>query len=206
MRTISLALSATLLSLISAFAQGPSPFAAPATPSTPSAPVAMGKTSTPPETGLRDLMQQIVKKADPLDEADLHQMERRAQDGSSEDQLAMGCLLSLGSAAQVTSPRVPTVNLAKAIQYFEMAARNGSPEAQLFLGVMNLRGQGIPADRIKGAMWINVASAAKLKPATREARRLKNELTRHEVVEAQRLASDWLAQHSRETGSREPAQ
>jgi TPR repeat protein len=198
-RSIWLALLTTLLSLSPVFAQGPSPFAAPS-PAAPNAPVASATNSLRPyQTGYEDLMQTIARRADPLDQADLREIERRAQAGSREDQLAMGCLLSLGPAAQVTSPQMPNVNPARAAQYFEMAARSGSPEAQFFLGLMNLRGTGIRADRVSGAMWIQVASAAKLKPATKEAHNLSRELSPNELAQAQRRTNDWLAQHPNTT-------
>jgi TPR repeat protein len=191
MRTVSLVISATVLMLASALAQGPSPSGA--APSSRVSTYAKPSSTAILDTPYLDLVQGIARRADPLDTADVREIERRALAGSREDQLAMGSLLTLGTAAQVTSPQVPTANPVKAAEYFEMAARSGSPEAQFLLGIMNLRGTGIPADRVKGATWINVASAANFKLATKEARRLKSELSRDEMAEAQRRANEWLS-------------
>lgn len=194
MRKLLLAVSAALLLMAPVLANASDPSAAqPSVSATASASVA--SRFAPYD----ELMQEIARRADPLDTADLQQIERRAQAGSREDQLAMGCLLSLGTAAQVTSPQVPAANPPKAAEYFEMAARKGSPEAQFLLGIMNLRGNGVPTDRVKGAMWIDLASAAKLKPAVKEARRLKDQLSRNELSEAQRRAAQWQSEHSGET-------
>jgi len=174
--------------LVPAFAQGPSPSGA--------EPKAFISFQT--QRALmpyQDLMQKIARKADPIDLEDLRQIEHRARAGSRDDELAMGCLLALGPAAQVTSTTVPQVDPVKAAQYFEMAARAGSPEAQFFLGLMNSAGEGIPLDRVSGAMWLNVARSSGFKPADKEAKRVDHDLSPNELAQARQRAQEWVSQH-----------
>ena len=83
-----------------------------------------------------------------------------------------------------------------AAKWTRAAAEQGNANAQCNLGFMYLDGICVPQDSVLAHMWFNLAAGAGHKDA-----RAKREIvaawrvTSAELLEAQRLAADWLAAH-----------
>ena len=48
---------------------------------------------------------------------------------------------------------------AEAARWYRKAAEQGTPKAQINLGVMYHKGEGIPPDYVQAHMWFNIAAA-----------------------------------------------
>ena len=81
-------------------------------------------------------------------------------------------------------------NDAEAVAWFRRAAEQGYAPTQFNLGVMHANGRGVPQDFVQGYAWVNLA-VAQGHPGGREARDLlREQMTRDQVAEAQRLSRD----------------
>lgn len=83
----------------------------------------------------------------------LRLIQRAADAGSSEGAHRLGLVYAQGLAG---TPR----NDAKAIEYFEKAANAGNTRAQINLGILYLRGQGVPRDLVNARAWLEKAAAS----------------------------------------------
>lgn len=79
-------------------------------------------------------------------------IQRAADAGSAEGQHRLALAFATGDASV---PRNP----ARAVELFEKAAAQGHRRAQLNLGLIFLRGQGVPRDVIQARAWLEKASA-----------------------------------------------
>jgi hypothetical protein len=102
---------------------------------------------------------------------------------------------------------VPKDN-AKAFEWYQKAAAQGDVEAQTNLGFMYFKGQGISPNLVLAYAWLNLASAQKTRLDTGNDKvntffekrdedraagrdRLEGLLSANQIIEAQRLASNW---------------
>ena len=82
------------------------------------------------------------------------------------------------------------------MRWFRLAAEQGAATAQVYLGVMYQKGQGVPQDYVQAHMWSNLA-AARMQPGELRDFAVKNRddtekrMSRAQVGEAQRLAREW---------------
>ena len=86
------------------------------------------------------------------DREGLRHIQHAADAGSSEGQHRLALVYALGLAG---TPR----NDSRAVELFEKAAAAGNARAQLNLGILYLRGQGVTADLIQARAWLEKAAA-----------------------------------------------
>lgn len=141
-----------------------------------------------------DLMQRIVDRISLPDETAIQELERSAQAGSVQNQLTMGCLLTLGPSVHIKSPKTLKYNPVWARKYFEKAARAGSTEAQFLLAMNSASGPN-PSDYVAAASWLNIAAASGFKPARKEVKQIEKKLTPDQLAEAHRRADEWIKSH-----------
>lgn len=91
------------------------------------------------------------------------------------------------------------VNYAAAHRFFLLAALMGRPAARYQLAQMNLRGEGRAKDRLRAAMWLQLAMGRNDAHAARSLQQLEAELTRaeqrevaHQADEFERAEQDFL--------------
>ena len=83
----------------------------------------------------------------------------------------------------------------EAVRWKRLAAEQGQRDAQTSLGAMYFLGKGITKDYVQAHKWFTLAAAAG-NGAAREGRNLvEQRMTAAQIDEAQRLASEWVAQH-----------
>ena len=81
----------------------------------------------------------------------------------------------------------------EAVKWYRRAADQGIAIAQFNLGLCYATGKGVPQDYVQAHKWANL-SAASGKPGATELRSDLGELmTREQIAEAQRLASEFVA-------------
>jgi uncharacterized protein len=92
----------------------------------------------------------------------------------------------------------------EAVKWYRLAADQGNAEAQSNLGSMYGGGKGVPQDFVQAHMWFSLAFVGF--PARddlidwslsrkKDLDAIATKMTREQIVEAQRLARDWLAVH-----------
>jgi hypothetical protein len=77
----------------------------------------------------------------------------------------------------------------------EEAARRQSDEAGEIcfrLGMFYSIGGSVPADKVAAHKWFNLAAARGNREAVSYRRELANEMSEHEIAEAQRAAREWI--------------
>jgi clan AA aspartic protease (TIGR02281 family) len=128
---------------------------------------------------------------------------RKAADhGHPDAQTNLGLMYELGLG-------VPQ-DYTQALISLQKAADRGSADAQSVLGEMYRDGRGVPQDYVRAHMWLNLAAArsddfthqmaVKAREYTREmAAKSRDEvavkLTPDQIIEAQRMASEWIRAH-----------
>ncbi len=75
---------------------------------------------------------------------------------------------------------------------WERAADAGHPGAQFHLGLMYATGEEIPLDLVLAHKWLNLAATRGSGDATTLRSEITLEMSRKDVMTAQRLARDWL--------------
>ena len=84
---------------------------------------------------------------------------------------------------------------AEALVWFRRAAEQGEPAAQANLGRIYGNGQGVPQDYILAHMWFNLAGVSGDEHARESRDNVAKQMTTTQIVEAQRLAREWMAAH-----------
>ncbi len=84
------------------------------------------------------------------------------------------------------------LNLEKTNGDWERAADAGHPGAQFHLGLMYATGEEIPLDLVLAHKWLNLAATRGSGDATTLRAEITSEMSRRDVIAAQRLARDWL--------------
>lgn len=112
----------------------------------------------------------------------------QAARGSSFAQMKLGIMYRMGYG-------VPQ-DFGAAVNWWQRAAERGNANAQCNLGFMYLYGVAVPEDPVTAYMWFNLAAGA----GHRDARAKRDivaawRLRPNELLEAQRLSSEWLAAH-----------
>jgi len=70
-------------------------------------------------------------------------------------------------------------------------AEAGNAGAQLYLGVMYAKGEGVPQDYVQAHMWFNLAAASGEADDVKSRDLAASKMTPAQIAEAQRLASAW---------------
>jgi len=79
------------------------------------------------------------------------------------------------------------------------AAEQGLVGAQSQLGMIYFQGnEGTPKDRVQAHKWFNIASLSDDESAKRNRTLLEEVMDQEQIEEAQRLASEWVAEHEAE--------
>jgi len=108
---------------------------------------------------------------------------RLAENGSANAQSGLGLLYYTGSG-------VP-LDYARARKLFVAAAKRNVPQAQMFLSFMYRYGEGVRQSYILSYMWCDLAVSAGHPSAIYVCQNIAEYINGDEVLQAQRLASEW---------------
>ena len=76
-----------------------------------------------------------------------------------------------------------------------LAQNGGSADALYELGMMHAAGRDVPLDLVAAHKWLNIAAARGNADARRIRMELAEEMSRTEIVEAQKQARQWMTMH-----------
>lgn len=82
-----------------------------------------------------------------------------------------------------------------ALEDFHALADRGNAKAQLKLGLIYAKGQGVPRDLAQAHMWFALAADQGSSPASQNLDLLSLWLTPEQRAEAERLTTEWRALH-----------
>ena len=77
----------------------------------------------------------------------------------------------------------------------EGAASGGTADALYQLGLMYCVGRDVELDLVEAHKWFNLAALRGNADAKRYRLEIANEMSKSEIVRAQRLAREWIATH-----------
>jgi hypothetical protein len=84
----------------------------------------------------------------------------------------------------------------EAAKWFRLAANQSHTGAQFYLGGMYASGNGVPQDYVQAYMWFDLSSAGQEAFYATESRAaVADKMTPTQVLEAQRLASEWRSKN-----------
>jgi len=106
-----------------------------------------------------------------------------ARQGDAEAQLFVGYQYETGQGVMQ--------NYAKAASWYHKAAYQGNDIAQLQLGIMYANGKGLPRNYTLAYMWFCLAEKQGNSRAKIQRKRLSKNMSRSQIIEAQRLAREW---------------
>ena len=111
-----------------------------------------------------------------------------AELGNPNGQYTLGFLYEAGRGVRQSH--------SEAAKWYQRAAEQGQALAQYDLGQRYNLGVGVPADKVEGLKWLILASSQGQEDATRLRNKVKRELTRAQVSEAQHRATAFAATNS----------
>ena len=124
----------------------------------------------------------------PQDNAEAERSYRlAAYQGHADAQYSLGLMYQLGYG-------VPEED-AEAERWYRLAADQGHADAQHNLGFMYFNGRGVRPDFVLAHMWSNLAAAQGHERARSNKDLFEQRMTREQIAEAQRMATEWIAAH-----------
>jgi uncharacterized protein len=110
-----------------------------------------------------------------------------AEKGLSEAQFSLAECYYLGNGT--------SRNPSEAAKWYGLAAQQCLAIAQFKLGLRYSKGDGVPKNTLFGYMWLNI-SAVEGDPYAKRCRDfLEMTMTRDQIMEAQKMSSDWMMTH-----------
>ncbi len=123
----------------------------------------------------------------PTDTAGLTDLQADAQAGDPVAQFQLGWLLVQGE-------NVPAANWRQAAELFRIPAETGHAASMANLGLLHIKGRGVPQDFVLGQMWLTLAVTAGLEAALPHSTALQARMTPGQINDAQaRAAARWQA-------------
>jgi len=110
-----------------------------------------------------------------------------AEVGDIESMCELGRRLTMGDGVKK--------DLGKAIDWFEKAAEQNISNAQKNIGVSYYYGMGVVQGVIEAYKWLTIAKKNGVMNLEDLIKKVKKSLTKEEIVEAKKLAKEWLEKH-----------
>jgi TPR repeat protein len=90
-----------------------------------------------------------------------------------------------------------TQDYKEAVKWFRLSAEQGEAEGQYNLGVMYAQGFGVKQDYIQAHKWFSIAGANEYENGHKVRRIIEKRMTPDQIVEAQKLAREWMEKHQK---------
>jgi hypothetical protein len=113
---------------------------------------------------------------------------RAAEQGNAEAQFTMGFRYQFGKGI--------AQNYTEAARWYSRAADQGNSSAQNYLGVMSAAGHGLPQNSVEAYKWFNLAAVSGNREYIANRDKMAKKLSQSQLAEGQRLASEWVKQHT----------
>jgi uncharacterized protein len=112
-----------------------------------------------------------------------------AEQGEASAQNNLGSIYMVGKGI--------AINNKEAMKWYLLSAEQGYLNAQNNLGLMYEEGNGIEKDYIHAHMWFNIGSASGDDQSRLNRDRIEKKMKTLQVLEAQKLARDWMIQYQK---------
>ena len=133
----------------------------------------------------------------PQDDVEAERWYREAANqGYAEAQFSLAALYTIGRGVAKDD--------AEAVRWYRLAAEQGHADAQWNLGLMYEVGAGVPQNSVAAHAWLNLSASRRhsgdsnLELVAHDRRRVAGKMSGDQVDEANRLAREWNATHTRE--------
>lgn len=120
-----------------------------------------------------------------------------ADQGNNNAQYNLGVMYLQGTGVIADFPT--------ALGWFRKAAEQGDPPAQFTLATLYANGRGVPQDPVQAHMWFTLAASGGHRAAAANLVLYQEMMSTEQVVEAQAMASDWVARFNRMREKQAPA-
>jgi TPR repeat protein len=131
-----------------------------------------------------------VASAQGIDAATVKEWREAAEQGDAEAQYNLGLMYGKGDGV--------AENDVEAVKWYRKSAKQGNAGAQYNLGFMYYSGEGVVQNYVAAHMWWNLAGAQGIELARKNVEILVEKMTKEQIAEAQKMASEWQAKHSSE--------
>jgi TPR repeat protein len=88
-----------------------------------------------------------------------------------------------------------TQDYKQAFKWYSKAAEQGNVQAQFNLALMYYKGNGTKQNYILAHMFFNIASLSGNDKAGKSRDKLSQKMTPEQVIEAQKMAKEWVKKH-----------
>ncbi len=112
-----------------------------------------------------------------------------ADQGDTKAQVNLGAMYADGQGVRK--------DLKQAAAWYRKAAERGDVMGQVNLGELYMTGRGVPKDYVQALKWNMLAAAAGDPDARNYRDSLADQMAPAQIRQAQRLARDWAAKHSK---------
>ena len=114
---------------------------------------------------------------------------RAAEQGHIQAQLNLGNIYEIGYEA--------LQDYKEAIKWYRKAAEQVDTKGQLRMGIMYEYGKGVTKNCIEAHKWYNIAGANGMVDGMEFRDRVGKKMTPLQIVEAQKLAREWMEEHQK---------
>ena len=122
------------------------------------------------------------------DAATVKVMREAAEQGDMEAQFNLGLMYDNGQGV--------AENDVEAVRWYRKSAEQGDANAQNNLGGMYYNGEGVVQNYTSAHMWMHLARVQGHEDARKNMKLLVEDMTKEQIAEAQKMASEWQAKHS----------
>ena len=91
---------------------------------------------------------------------------------------------------------------AESIKWYQKAAEQGDADAQLILGVLQFRGEGVPRDNVQAYAWTHIAEANGVQGGVLIKSSIMKKMTPAQIFMAQNLARKMTSKNPKLIGPR----
>lgn len=109
---------------------------------------------------------------------------KAAEQGNNNAQYNLGVMYMQGTGV--------IADIAQAIDWFRKAADQGDAPAQFTMATLYANGRGVPKDPVQAHMWFTLAASGGHRAAAANLVLYQEMLSDRQIVEAQRLAKEWV--------------
>lgn len=120
-----------------------------------------------------------------------------AEQGNNNAQYNLGVLYMQGKGV--------IEDLAQAVDWFLKAANQGDAPAQFTMATLYANGRGVPQDPLQAHMWFTLAASGGHRAAAANVVLYQELMSDRQVLEAQRLAAQWVENFNKQHASEENA-
>ena len=122
------------------------------------------------------------------DTATVKEMREAAEQGDAVAQYNLGVMYANGQGVAEDD--------VEAVKWFRKSAEQGYADAQYNLGFAYANGFGVVQNYVAAHMWWNLARAQGDENASKNMKLLVRKMTKEQIAEAEKMASEWQAKHS----------